>query len=181
MSECKAASAQLELGNAMRNVNETNDAYFDSRLYHQAIGCLLFLPGGTRPDIANAVCKLSQHCETPTKGDWKRVKHVFRYLKGTKDYALNFSRTGKHIEVFADADWANDRADAKSISGYVVKLAGAAVIWRSRKQGCVATSTTHAEYIAMYEALTEVMWLKAFLQETELSVFFYAVCYQCGQ
>ena len=44
-------------------------------------------------------------------------------------------------------------------------LAGGVVSWRSRKQHCVASSTAHAEYIAMYETCTETVWLNNLLLE----------------
>lgn len=37
--------------------------------------------------------------------------------------------------------WAGSREDRKSISGYVMKIVGAALSWSSRKQSCVALST----------------------------------------
>lgn len=48
-----------------------------------------------------------------------------------------------------DADWANDKTDRISYEGYVLQLAGAAISWKSRKQKCVATSTTEAEYVSL--------------------------------
>ena len=70
--------------------------------------------------------------------------------------------------MFCDSDWANDKSDAKSISGFVIILARGAICWRSRKQKCVASSTTHAEYMSMYEALVEYEWLIQFLQEIDV-------------
>ena len=44
---------------------------------------------------------------------------------------------GEHVR-FLDADWAGDIKDRKSTSGYVFQISGAAVTWRSKKQGYVA-------------------------------------------
>ena len=57
---------------------------------------------------------------------------------------------------------------AYSTSGYVFQLAGAPVSWSSKRQGEVATSTTHAEYIGQYNAILHLQWLRTFLAETQL-------------
>jgi hypothetical protein len=81
------------------------------------------------------------------------------------------------IEVFVDADWASDFADAVSVTGYVIKLAGGAISWSSKKQSLpkkkdddeevfvIANSSTHSEYFALYEVSIEVEWLQSLLTE----------------
>ena len=103
-------------------------------MYRQDIGCTLYLAGGTRPDISFAVGRQSQFCEEPTIEDWSHVKHILRYLKKTANYGLHYVKTGQPIEAWVDADWANDVQDARSISGYVIKMAGGAVSWTSRNR-----------------------------------------------
>ena len=165
MDACKGVSMPLEVGSVIRERCSTDENVFDKTLYRKAIGCLLYLAGGTRPDISNAICRLSQYCECPTKQDWKNVQHVFRYLSKTSDHSLHYHKTCHQIKVYSDADWGNDRNDGKSFTGYVIILAGGPIIWRSKKQSCVASSSTQAEYMAMYHTVTEVQWLTSFLQE----------------
>lgn len=66
---------------------------------------------------------------------------------------------------YSDADWAGDRSDRKSTSGFVFFFGGAPVVWASRKQGCVTTSTMEAEYLALSDAAQEVIWLRRLLGE----------------
>jgi hypothetical protein len=58
-----------------------------------------------------------------------------------------------------DADWGSDINNRKSMSGYVFKLTGGAISWSSKKQGCVALSSTKAEYVAGAHATKEAIWL----------------------
>jgi hypothetical protein len=174
MSDCRSLSTPLEVG--VMNVDRCVSDTFDQHTYRKAVGCLLYVAGNTRADIANAVCLVSQFCENPVKGDWVNVKHILQYLKGTKGYSLNYQKTGKPVQVYTDSDWANNKVDAKSISGYVFILAGAAICWRSKKQRCVATSSTHAEYVAMYECVTEYEWLRDFLHELGQDKFMHKPC-----
>ncbi|UYV83970.1 hypothetical protein LAZ67_X000731 [Cordylochernes scorpioides] len=120
-------------------------------------------PGGkeacrmTRPDIAYAVSYLSKFNSSPLQQHWNAVKHLLRYLKKTKDLKLVFSKTGKKLVAFADADWGSDKEDRKSYSGHIFVLGGAAISWCSRKQKCVALSTAEAEYYAMCKAAKEAL------------------------
>ena len=41
----------------------------------------------------------------------------------------------------------SDRTDGKSVSGYVLLLGDAPIVWASRLEGAVTTSTVEAEYI----------------------------------
>ena len=72
------------------------------------------------------------------------------------------------IEVYTDSDWAMDKDDRKSISGYVVKLAGGPISWQSKKQPTRAMSSCEAEFISLTEAVKEVLWLTYFLDELKI-------------
>ncbi|KAI8440646.1 hypothetical protein MSG28_001855 [Choristoneura fumiferana] len=51
--------------------------------------------------------------------------------------------------AYTDADWANDPVDRRSYTGFVIKLGNNVINWESRKQRCVALSSTEAEYLAI--------------------------------
>jgi len=70
--------------------------------------------------------------------------------------------------AYADADWANSKADRKSVSGWVSKLNGDVISWASKKQRTVALSTCEAELYAEAEAIKEVLWLRGMLKELGL-------------
>ena len=57
----------------------------------------------------------------------------------------------------------NFQTDIDSTSGSVFTLNGGAIIWRSIKQCCIASSTTEAEYVAACEAAKESIWLSLFI------------------
>ena len=82
---------------------------------------------------------------------------------------------GKHnssvISGYCDADWAGDRNDRKSTTGYCTFIGGNLVTWKTKKQKVVAGSSAEAEYRAMRRLTDELVWLKAILgdlgQETK--------------
>ena len=113
------------------------------------------------PKDRYAVSNVAKYSAKPTKQHWMAVKRIFRYLKGTIDYGLFYSKDGSDECVgYSDSDWAGDLNDRKSTSGYLFQISGAAISWRSKKQTCVALSTAEAEYIALASASQEAMWLR---------------------
>ena len=161
MSNCKPRGTPCEVN---PNVYE-NDASepYDSNLYRQMVGSLIYAMVCTRPDLSYVVTKLSQKLSCPTTADANMLKHVFRYLKGTSDNCLIYTKSidGLQITAYCDADWAASQ-DRKSISGYCVALnpAGPPISWKSKRQNSIALSTCEAEYVAMSIACQEILYLK---------------------
>ena len=136
--------------------------------YRQVIGSLMYLMIGSRPDLAFAIGKLSQHAESPSNFHWISAKRVLRYLNSSRDYGIVFNGNKPLTpEGFSDADWAGCKLSRKSTSGFLFLFAGGAVSWRSRKQTCVATSTCEAEYIAMCMAVKESIRLSRLLSDLQ--------------
>jgi len=133
-----------------------------------AIGSLMYLMVGTRPDIAFALGTLSRFTSQPQSHHQAALQRLLRYIKATQSYRITY-RSGRLIG-YTDADFGGSVVTdgAYSTSGYVFQLAGAPVSWSSKRQGEVATSTTHAEYIGQYNAILHLQWLRTFLAETHL-------------
>lgn len=143
----------------------------DKGLYQSAIGCLIYLSTKTRPDIAFAVGNAARFCSSPTEFNYMCVKRIFRYLCGTVDYGILYSRKSKSNCIgFSDSDWAGDVKDRKSTSGYCFSLNGGLISWRSSKQSCVALSTAEAEYIALAGAAQEAIWLSRLLTDLNCDI-----------
>ena len=59
-----------------------------------------------------------------------------------------------------DVDFAGSKADRKSTSGTYHFLSNSLVSWSSKKQFCVALSTTKAEYITAGLCCAQILWEK---------------------
>lgn len=125
----------------------------------------MYLANQTRPDIAFAVNLLARHSKKPTNRHWNGVKHLFRYLNGSADLGLLYRHKGDDSGLvgYADAGYMSDPHSCKSQNGYVFLMNGTAISWRSQKQSLTATSTSHAELIALYEATRESVWLRGMI------------------
>ena len=66
--------------------------------YRQAVGTLLWLSLGTRPDISYAVSQVAKYNENPGNEHWKAVKRIFRFLKGSMKRGLKFYGINKSNE-----------------------------------------------------------------------------------
>lgn len=124
------------------------------------IGSLQYLANYTRPDIANAVNYGAKATADPQPEHITVVKRILRYLHGTRELGITYTRsTDSHITMtaFTDADWAGDTDSRKSTSGVAIKMCGAVVDWVSKRQSCVAQSTSEAEYLAANEAAMHIV------------------------
>lgn len=134
--------------------------------YSSLIGELQWIAMVVRVDIAFAVNVLARFLEKPKEIHWEAAKRILAYLAGTKELGVVYWSGGDETPVgFSDSDWAGDRADRKSVSGYVVMLKGGPIQWKSRKQKVVAKSTAEAEYIAASTCVQELIWFRHFFEE----------------
>ncbi|GKC80333.1 retrovirus-related pol polyprotein from transposon TNT 1-94, partial [Tanacetum coccineum] len=108
----------------------------DATLYRGMIGSLMYLTSN-RPDLIYAVCLCARYQAKPTKKHLNAVKRIFRYLKGTINMGLWYSK---------------DTGD---------KL----VSWSSKKQKCTAISSTEAEYISLSGCCAQILWMRSQLTD----------------
>ena len=133
----------------------------DCTMYRECIGSAMYLSVGSRPDIAFALSRLAQHVETPTEPLWTAAKRLPRYIAGTKTMGMIYSGAAPLSPVgYSYSDWGGCKINSKSTSGYVFIMAGVAVSWKSKKQGCVALFSAEADYMALGAAAKEAIWLR---------------------
>ena len=142
---------------AKQNLEDSEHEKDDSP-YRELIGSIMHSMVYTRPDISYAVSILSRSLGTSTKGHFEAAKRVLKYLKTTKNLAIEYSRpisNQSELEVYVDS------ADAAYPHfGYVIKLAGGAISWKSTKSKLSTLSSTELEYIALSSVTQEVMWIR---------------------
>jgi hypothetical protein len=128
-------------------------------LYQQK-GSLLYAAIVTRPDVAGAASKLSEHLLNPSPKHFEAVDKAISYLYGTRTLAIEYSVDNTSSKVFTCASDAafGDNPDRKSSQGYLFKLFGGPVDWKAGKQKTVTTSTTEAELLAVSNTAKETFW-----------------------
>ena len=63
------------------------------------------------------------------------------------------------LRIYPDSNWAGDKDNCKSITGFIIFLLGAPILWRSKAQASVALSSTEAEFYALSEAAKEIKFI----------------------
>ena len=114
----------------------------DLKLYQRIIGCYIYTITQTRPDITFAMQFLSKSLQQPLSYHLNTAKNLLRYLKGTKDLAINYGvpLTGPISDIvkdipydpllplgFSNNDFASNKVTSKSTYGYLFTVAGGSV------------------------------------------------------
>ena len=137
-------------------------------LYRSIIGSLLYLTA-SRPDISFSIGVCARYQAAPKESHLTAVKRIIRYINGTPDYGLWYSKDSNAcLAGYSDVDWAGSVDDRKSTSGGCFCLGNNLVSWMSKKQNSVSLSTAEAEYIAAGSCCTQLLWMNKLLHDYEI-------------
>ena len=138
--------------------------------YRSGIGMMLFLVKYSRPDIANCIRELSKANGVANESHYKSLMRAIKYVLDSEKYCLTLMKvnTGEEemtwfLKAFSDSDWAGNKDGRRSVTGYCIYLNGNLVAWKSRSQKNVTLSSSEAEYVAVSEVCTEIMFIKMIL------------------
>jgi hypothetical protein len=124
----------------------------EHHLYQSIIGSCMYLVTYTRPDLVYPIFYISQFLAALSKSHLSAVKHLLRYIKGTKDLILSFPCSDASeitLEGSSNSDYGNCQDTRENISGNLFRLNNLMIYWGSKKQKSVATSICVAEYMAL--------------------------------
>ena len=136
-------------------------------IYKRLVGSLVYLTI-THPDISYVVHQVSQYLSAPRSTHYATVLRILQYLKGTLFHGLfYFVQSPLILRAFSDADWVGDLADwvgnptnCRSTTGYCFLLGSSLISWRNKKQTHVTRSSIEAEYRALADTTSELLWLR---------------------
>ncbi|GKF13894.1 retrovirus-related pol polyprotein from transposon TNT 1-94 [Tanacetum coccineum] len=127
--------------------------------YRGMVGTLMYLTS-SRPDLVYVVCMCARYQACPTKKHLHAVKRIFRYLRGTVNQGLWYSKDyAIALTAFAGADHAGCQDTRRSTSVSMQMLGDRLVSWSSKRQKSAAISSTEAEYIALSDCCAQVLWM----------------------
>jgi hypothetical protein len=138
-------------------------------IYRHIVGALQYVTL-TRPDIAYSVNQLCQHMHAPTSTHFTAAKRVLRYLKGSIDYGLHYTKGPIKLTAYCDSNWARNPDDRRSTSGFGLFLGPNLISWSAKKQHIVSRSSTEAEYRALSLATADMYWLRMLLRELHVTL-----------
>ena len=173
MNTCKAAPTPgtdaLKKGKA--ELAEALSAE-EHQQYRKLVGQLLWLCN-LRMGIMYAVKELSRGLAAPTTDHSATLKHLLRYLSGTKNYVQELCPeprlSGKHssldVHTCVDSDWARDPDTRRSTSGVATYLLGVNLQSHSRAQQTIALSSGEAELYAIGAGAAHSLFSQSLLLE----------------
>ncbi len=122
-----------------------------------------------------AMPQIAKYSSDPRQSHGEAILYLVCYLKKTRDLGLKFKPDPKKgVECYCDMDFSGnwnkefapvDPSTAKSQSGWIIFYSGCPISWASKLQSQIALSTTEAKYIAMSQALRDIIPVMNLLQE----------------
>ena len=169
----KATSANIPMAPNLKLpkdfvLGETERAELQHRI-RSAVGSLIYISCGTRPDISYTVHRLSKYLEHPSHELWAAVFQVLRYLKATP-HGLTFCHpvdgAPRHLAIaaYSDATWASEVDDERrSQMGYILTINGNLISWCTRTHKATLRSSAESELMALAQCCNEILYLKNLL------------------
>jgi paraquat-inducible protein B len=121
--------------------------------YKGLLGSGLYTYVSVHGSIAYAITKLARFSQNQGQQHWNALKRLFQYLKNCRKEGLLYEGDSLDIDAYVDASYSKE---PRSITGYIVRIGGTAVIWRSKQQGVSTQSAMEAEYVGLSEVLKGV-------------------------
>jgi len=138
--------------------------------FHTFVMKGMFIAKRARQDILPAITFLATRVTEPNEGDWRKLTKVMNFLKATMHHVTTLRMSNDNqILWFVDAAFAVHR-DMKSHTGAVMSMGQGVVCSISSKQKVNSRSSTEAEFIAVDDVLSKVLWTKLFLESQGLQI-----------
>ena len=133
--------------------------------FHTTTARSLFVGKRARPDIQPTVAFLCTRVKEPDEDDWKKLKRLMTYMKGTKNDVLTLSVDDmKIIKWWVDGSYTFHN-DYKSHTGATMLIGKRLIMSSSSKQKLNTRSSTETEVVAVDDKLPQILWSKYFLDE----------------
>ena len=147
----------------------------EQSLYRSGIGMLLYLVKHSRPDIANAVRECTKVLDGASTYAYREMLRIIKYVLDTKDYGLRIDPIYKKnkpwdLVCYSDSDYAGDSDTRRSVSGFILYVCSVPISWRSKAQRSVTLSSSEAEWVALSEAVKEVIFVSQLLTSMKIHV-----------
>jgi hypothetical protein len=116
LTDCNPALTPMEERLKLSRDSTTKEV--DATQYRHLVGSLRYL-AHTRPDLALSVGYVSRFMQRPTTEHQQAVKRIIRYVTGTLNHGLYYSRCPReaHLVGYSDSDHVGDIDTSKSTSG----------------------------------------------------------------
>jgi hypothetical protein len=124
----------------------------------------------------------AQHFSDPADRHFFSALKILGYLHATKELGLHLGgRRESHLRVFVDADFAQDEESRSPVTGNLIYLGDSLISWTSKRQKLIATSSTEAEYLAVFYSMRDMQYVFQFFKSILPSANLRVTLYQDNQ
>jgi hypothetical protein len=74
------------------------------------------------------------------------------------------------LKIFYESNWAGDPKTRVSVTGFIIYLLNLPICWRSKSQKGVTLLSTEAEYVAVFDDVTELKFIYYLLSDLHIKV-----------
>jgi hypothetical protein len=135
-----------------------------AQFFHTYVAKTLFLCKRARPNLQTAVSFLCKRVKDCDEDDWKKLKRMLQFIRGTKDDYFTLSATSLHnVRWWVDAACAVHR-DMKSHTGGAMSLGRGVICGTSKGQKLNTKSSTEAELVGADDVMPQMLWTLYFLE-----------------
>jgi hypothetical protein len=115
----------------------------------------------TRPDLCLPLAVLQTKMRNPNENDEQLLERCIAYLEGTQEKSMIIRKCEMKVYAYMDAAFAV-HGNRVSHSGILFTLGkyGNSIMCKSIKQKTVATSSTEAELICIFDGLDYLLWIR---------------------
>ena len=131
------------------------------------VGALLYAAPCARPDVNQTVSLLARALTFPTPELMRCAERALLYLAHTSELGMTIDGNLPDADVL-DAESDSDWSIGHSTTGYLLFLCGCAIVYSSKRQPCIALSSTEAEIIAASATAVEIVYVRTLLRELGL-------------
>ena len=131
--------------------------------FHSVTASLLFISQRSRLDIQVAVGFLTTRVSCPDVDDWRKLRRVLQYLRGTMDLILTIGADNiTKMETWVDASYGVHH-DFKSHTGGCISFGWGVLLTKCQKQKLNTRSSTEGEVVGVSDYLPNTIWARMFL------------------
>ena len=141
-----------------------------AKTFHNLVAKTLFATKRARPDTGTAIAYLSTRVREPDTDDWKKLVHLMKYLKATRDLPLILRSDGSGIlKWWVDGSF-GVHPNMRGHTGGGVSMGTGFPVTISTKQKLNTRSSTESELVAVDDCMPAICWTRYFLEAQGYSV-----------
>jgi hypothetical protein len=157
--KCAAPEDLFKIDEAATKLNQD-----EAKAYHNITAKSLYVTKRARPDVLLAVAFLTTRVRGPDVDDWKKLRHMVEYLRGTCNLPLVLGASNKGVlSWYVDASF-TVHPDMRGHTGGALTLGRGCPVLACTKQKLNTRSSTESELVGVNDLMPVILWVRLFMK-----------------